>query len=101
MGCVMSQLALRLKQRGIDAVEESNLTWVEEMRQHARFVSLRDGSVTADDVRDHVQAIGWKPESPNAYGAVFRGKHWKCIGRCKSKHPGNHAREIKVWAFVL
>jgi len=96
----MNQLALKLKERGLDAVEESNLTWVEEMRHHARYVSLREGKVTADNVRDHARAIGWKPDKPNAYGAIFRGKHWRCIGRTKSTWPGNHAREIRIWKWV-
>ena len=97
----MNQLGLALKQRGLDAVEESNLTWVEAMRDHARVISLMTGEVTADDVRQHAREMEWQPESPNAFGAVFRGRHWLCIGRTKSKHPGNHAREIRVWKWVL
>jgi hypothetical protein len=94
-------LPLRLKSRGLDAVENANLTWVETMREHAKVISLTLGEVTADDVRQFARDIEWQPESPNAYGAVFRGKHWQCIGRTKSKHPGNHAREIRVWRWVL
>jgi len=75
--------------------------WVEAMRDHARVISLMTGEVTADDVRQHAREMEWQPESPNAFGAVFRGRHWLCIGRTKSKHPGNHAREIRVWKWVL
>jgi len=96
----MNQLGLQLKQRGLDAVEHSNETWVERMRICAREVSRECGGVTADDVRGYAQFIGWHPESPNAYGAVFRGKRWQCIGRKKSEHPGNHSREIRVWKWV-
>ena len=97
----MNQLGLQLKQRGLDAVEQSNLSWVEEMRQFARNLSLWNGQVCADDVRRRAHSLDWPPDSPNAYGAIFRGKHWRCIGRKKSEHPGNHAREIRVWKWVL
>ena len=96
----MQQLGMRLKVRGLDAVEESHLTWVEEMREQAKRVSHATGQTSADDIRKYARAIGWQPESPNAYGAVFRGKCWRCIGRKKSEHPGNHAREIRIWRWV-
>ena len=102
MGCSVNQqsLPLRLKATGLDAVEHTNLTWVEEMRHFARWVCEVKGSASADDVRGHARAIHWKPDSPNAYGAVFRGKHWKCVGRKKSEAPSNYAREIRVWRWI-
>ena len=96
----MNQLGLQLKQRGLDAVEQSNLPWVEYMREAAKHESRKTGSVDADYVRACVRFMNWKPDSPNSYGAIFRGKHWRCIGRKKSEHPGNHAREIRVWRWV-
>jgi len=96
----MNQLGLQLKQRGLDAVEHSNPTWVESMRWWAKHQSRQHGKVSADDVRRFSRQLDWQPESPNAYGAIFRGKHWQCIGRKKSEHPGNHSREIRVWKWV-
>jgi len=96
----VNQLGLNLKQTGLDAVEHSNLTWVEQMRILARSFSLGHGSVTADEVRGYAREMDWHPESPNAYGAVFRGEHWKAIGRTRSTWPGNHGRSICVWQWV-
>ena len=93
-------LPLRLKATGMDAVENSNITWVELMRSHAIWTCAADGSVTADDVRKYAREIDWQPDSPNAYGAIFRGKRWQCIGRKKSEAPSNHAREIRVWRWI-
>ena len=95
----MEQLGMRLRERGLDAVENSHLTWVEAMREQAKRVSLATGHVSADEIRKYARSIQWNPESPNAYGAVFRGKAWRCIGRKKSDHPGNHAREIRIWKY--
>jgi len=92
-------LGLRLKDRGLDAVENSNESWVDTMRKYAVWFSLKAGSVTADNVRQYARNIDFQPDSPNAYGAIFRGKGWKCVGRTKSSHPGNHAREIRVWRY--
>ena len=92
-------LGLRLKERGLDAVTETNLTWVENMRVWAMCKSQMDGEVNADDIRAYSRRMDWKPDSPNAFGAVFRGRNWKCIGRCKSAWPGNHGRSICIWKY--
>ena len=94
-------LGLRLKEGGLDAVEHSNESWVEGMRKFAKRFSEQFGQVNADDVRRYSRKIGWHPESPNAFGAVFRGQGWRAIGRTKSEWPGNHGREIKVWRWAL
>ena len=94
-------LPLRLKARGLEAVESSNLTWVETMRKHAKIISLMQGSVTADDVRRYSREIRWQPESPNAFGAVFKPNGWKPTGWTQSQWPSNHGRAIRVWVWTL
>ena len=95
-----AQLGLRLKQRGIDAVEESNFDWVSFMRELAQTHSDIYGSVTADNVRNVSEKTARHPKHPNAYGAVFKGKGWKAIGYTQSQHPSNHGRTIRVWRWV-
>jgi len=86
-----------LKERGLDQVEESNVRWIDQMRKFARAHALTNERVTIDDVRGYANAIKFLPEHPGAYGAVFRGKEWQCIGREPTKVPTSHAREIKIW----
>jgi hypothetical protein len=93
-------LPLRLKNIGLDAVEHSSRDWVQYMREAAIEVAKESGSVDADYVRACSRFMNFHPHSPNAYGAIFRGKRWKCIGRKKSTWPSNHAREIRVWTWV-
>jgi hypothetical protein len=33
----------------------------------------------------------------NAWGSIFRGKEWECIGWRKSTRVSNHARAIRIW----
>ena len=93
------QLGLFMRDRGIDSVEQNNLTWVERMRFHAKKISDTFGEVCADDLREIAARTHDNPEHCNAWGAVFRGKQWRVIGRRKSTTPTAHAREIKVWKW--
>jgi hypothetical protein len=47
------------------------------------------------------EQLGLVPSSTNSWGTVFRGPHWKMVGRQKSAVRSNHAREIKVWQWEL
>lgn len=91
----------QLKMQGLDLVEQNNTTWVERMRDVAKIqcATSLNGTVTTDNLRYWANATNDHPESPNAWGAVFRGKHWECVGRVKSGYRSNHAREIKVWRY--
>lgn len=90
---------LALKQAGLDRVEDSNSEWLWKMRTWAVMICQSRGSVTTDDLRWHCKA-GDQPHSENAWGAVFRGKHWRKAGAITSTWPSNHYREIKVWEWV-
>lgn len=95
----MNQLTLgeSLRDSGIKRVSDNNREWLEEMRTEARWQCALYGHVTIDELREHAHRLGWAPEHPNAWGAVFKQKCWECIGCKKSRIASNHAREVRVW----
>jgi hypothetical protein len=99
----MTQLGLleglRRRDSGLDAAEHNNRAWVDQIRDLARLIARSNGSVSTDDLRPIADRKGLAPSSPNAWGSVFRGGEWKCIGRRKSTYRTNNAREIRVWAL--
>lgn len=90
----------KLKDRGLELVEMNNSKFVSAMRSQAAAICKREHCVTSDDLREYALMVGVKPEHPNAWGAIFSGKKWECIGRIKSTLSSNHAREIRVWALA-
>lgn len=90
----------QLKKAGLDRVESNNLDWLDRMRGLAESECALNGSVTIDTLRRWADTLDDQPDHPNAWGAVFRGSDWKCIGRVKSTYRSNHAREIKVWTLA-
>ncbi len=89
----------RLKQAGQETVESRNTRWLAHMRAYAKDQSTRYGMVTTDDVRLYATSQGVYPTHHNAWGAVFRGHGWTCIGRKPSELATNHYREIRVWKW--
>lgn len=103
----MTQLTLRdavaaevLKEAGQAVVEEHSGGFVALMREKAITISDEKGFVSSDELRTAAEAMGLVPHHPNVWGALFHGTHWRIVGRQKSKLPGNHAREIKIWEYV-
>lgn len=84
---------------GLALVELHGEEFTRIMRNAAKLVSEKHGSVDADDLRAWAAASGIKPHHPNAWGAVFKGRGWRCIGRKVSKLKSNHAREVRVWKW--
>lgn len=100
----MSQMDLwamgeRLAARGLDAVEANSDGWVDRMRAHARSICAIRGEVSTDDLRRIADRDRDQPHSPNAWGAIFRAKGWRCVGRTKSTYGSNHGREVRVWGL--
>jgi hypothetical protein len=102
----MTQLTLRdavagavLKERGHEALEDHDASFVTRMRHAAIKISDESGFVSSDNLRSIAEGMGLVPQSPNSWGGIFRGPHWKVIGRQKSTRPGNHAREIRIWKY--
>lgn len=87
------------KEKGLDRTELNNDSWVQRMRRYARRHSKLRGSVSADEIRAQAEMFDDYPATSNAWGAIFRTGFTE-IGRKKSSHPDNHAREIRVWRHV-
>ena len=88
-----------LRDAGLERASVNNENWVRVMRERAIKISDVYGSVCADDLRTYAASTGFYPASPNAWGAIFKGKHWKFVDWTKSKIPSNHARAIRVWEY--
>lgn len=100
----MTQLDLlegeRRKKEGISRVAGNSAMFLNRMRNKAIDISDFWGKVSSDELRCYAKNFDIEPPHPNAWGAVFKGRNWKCIGRQKSAWPGNHARSIGVWKWV-
>jgi hypothetical protein len=90
---------LERKKKGLDAIEAGSDGWVHRARAAARRIARERERVTADDVREWAYRAGDEPGSPNAYGAIFRGKEWVEVSFTQSKHETNNARRIIVWTL--
>ncbi len=95
----MNDIGQKLKDRGMDAAENSNLTWVNKMRAAARTISKRDGEVSADVLRSEAKELFSEPHSSNAMGAVFLPKEFRHIGWKPSVTPSRHRAWIRVWKW--
>lgn len=91
--------AKKKREEGLHLVETNNKEFVELMRGQARRFCAVNGEVHIDDLRRFALSRGIRPESSNAWGAVFRGKCWAKIGRRKSTLVTNKGHESPVWAF--
>lgn len=86
-----------LKLFGLERVARHNPDFIFIVRRYAEQHSRKYGSVTSDDCRLWANSNDIYPLHHNAWGAVFRGPHWKPVGFTQSKIPSNHARTIRVW----
>lgn len=100
----MMQLSLAqgalLKEDGLARVSENNTVFLVKMRYEAMRISQERGWVSSDDLRVYASQQNLEPTHQNAWGAIFKGPHWKIIGRRKSAVPESHNREIKIWQYV-
>jgi hypothetical protein len=89
----------RRREEGISRVAGNSAMFLARMRNKAIYISNLFGKVTSDDLRCYAKVWDIEPHHPNAWGAVFKGKNWKCIRRAKSWWPSNHARSIGIWKW--
>jgi len=96
-----TRLSEQEKQLGLELIETNNATFLETMRSKARMICRKQGTITADDVREyyeqHKHELQIEPTSPNTWGAIFTTKEWEWVGYQKSKRVSNHSRPIGVW----
>ena len=87
---------MQLKLRGLQLASEAHREALEYARESAYILALKQGEITSDDVvtPELSEQLG------NACGAIFREKHWRCVGFRKSCRPSAHARIIRVWRLI-
>ncbi len=88
-----------LKENGREAVAKNNRLFIEHMRSSA-IAYLKQSpynTMTVDRLRKLARALGMKPNHPNAWGAIFRGKDFVRIGYRPSQETSNHRRVVSVW----
>ena len=89
----------QLKLAGLNQVADNNEDWLFRVRNVARKVSASQGHVSSDELRTWTDLANDHPLHQNAWGAVFKGKGWKLVGRKQSTYKSNRAREIRVWRW--
>lgn len=98
-----------LKEAGIALVESNNTDFIREMRSYAvhlykniTHMTFRPVDVCTDNLREYADSMGFRPNSPNAWGAIFKkapdGYRFINTGRRKpSTYPSNHGRQITIF----
>lgn len=90
--------AQRLKDLALGDLEQKYPDFLARARQVAQGIALREGEVTADDVRE-VLSIPVDIH-PSVMGALFRGPQWKRIGYRPSSQPQRKGSTIGVWRLT-
>lgn len=89
----------RRRDAGVEATESANGEWIQRIRAVAVALRRQLGTTTVDDLRVYADNHNLQPQSPNAWGAVFRGEHWEVRGYAQSAYKSNHARRVIVWGL--
>ena len=76
-----------------------NNSWVFWARDVARHECAETGWVTIDDVRRVSDLYGYQPDSPKAFGAVFKQPGWTMVGRQRSTYQSNNGRYVCQWQW--
>ena len=87
------------KQIAMFSHEVTSETFLETMRSRARAICLQFGRVSNDDLREYADSIRMEPPHHNAWGAVFRGSDWRCVGFVPSRVPSSKGRTIRQWTL--
>ena len=93
------QSGLALQVQGRQHREDHDREFLARIRWHARTQSELWGSVTTDQLRSIALQYGLEPSHPNTWGAILKGKCWKCIGRQRSSITSNHGRFICIYTY--
>ena len=92
--------AVRARDAGIEKVIGNNESFVKTMRNIARLIVKRRGIVCSDDLRQIADDYGIEPLHRNAWGGIFSGKDWQCVGFVKSTLSTNNYRTIRTWRLI-
>lgn len=90
------------KAAALARLQGGNARWLAAVRTEAVRMAWAHGSVTADDLAEHVEWLrvyrGLVPTSSNAMGAVFSTREWEWTGRwIRSERAHMHATDLRVW----
>lgn len=91
----------RRKEKGIAAVAEANPLFLDLARKRAVMISSSNGRVNSDQLRHWAESVGLNPRHHNAWGSVFKGKCWECVGYTVSARPEAHGRRIAEWRHIM
>lgn len=97
-GFSMQQLEL---DAAFASIEMWNGDWLAWARSYAQSYASLHGSVSSDDVRVACDQIGYQPDSPHAWGALFKAKGWVFLARTRSVYGSNNGRYIGVWRWEI
>lgn len=95
-----NKLGEALKRAGMERAAANRRELLALARGIADAAALRgDGTATADDVAEGLEAAGRDPADLGAaFGSIFKGKGWRFTGEWRpSRRPSNHARPVRVW----
>ena len=90
-----SQLTLDAALTQVGANNEPWLAWARRWAQ-GRCTAY---GITTDDLREQADLMGYQPDSPHAWGAVFKAPGWRCVGREPSRYKSNNSRWIGRWTY--
>jgi hypothetical protein len=93
------QLGLQLKAKGQMKRESRDASFIAQLRAYAITYSQLHGFVHTDMLRAYAESHGLTPSHPNSWGCLFKGKHWRAIGRQRSTITSNHGRFINVYIY--
>ena len=95
------------KKDGMDRAEGSLPMWLTatlaDARSVGKMLSLKNGSVTTDDVGKYYEERGVdiSERLGPAMGSMFKGRDWEWTGEFKkSERVKNHCRLLRVWRWV-
>lgn len=98
------EAALAARDEGVQKTASKNATFIETMRGVARLICQRQGTVTADDLKEwmsHNPGLVDMPTHYNAWGAVFCNPSWRrefeFVGFIKSRQVQGHGNLIRQW----
>jgi len=63
------------------------------------LIAVKQGHVSANDLRRVADYHDMQPDHHNAWGSVFRGPEWVAIGFEKNSRPSAHARRVLKWTW--
>lgn len=91
-------LGQQLRDNQLDMFEARDSNFLEHCRSLAVQIARRQGEVSINDIRKHIQVP--TGTHPSVLGAVFRTKQFRKVGLCEASHPEAHARIVRVYELT-